>query len=200
MDAAKAYEVHARKFLDARDSSLVGADVVERWASTLPAETEVVEIACGGGYPITRALTESGLSVWAIDASPTLLETFRSRFPNIPTQCSSVLESNYFARKFGAAISIGLIFLLKEPEQMAMLQCVSEILLPSGRFLFTAPVEVGTRQDLTTGQECRSLGRDRYVHALNEAGLRLVGTYIDEGKSNYYEAEKVRKPMPKNTA
>jgi SAM-dependent methyltransferase len=200
MDAARAYEANAQKFLDARDNSLVGADIVQRWARTLPAGTEVVEIACGGGYPITRALVEAGLSVWAIDASPTLLERFRSRFPNTPTQCSSVLESDYFGRKFGAAISIGLIFLLGESEQIAMLHRVSDILLPGGRFLFTAPVQVGIWRDMSTGHECQSLGRDRYVEALNEAGLRLVSTYVDEGKSNYYEAEKVRSPAAERAA
>lgn len=200
MDAEKAYETHAQEFLDARDDSLVGADIVERWARTLPAGTEVVEIACGGGYPVTRVLVDAGLSIWAMDASPTLLERFRSRFPGIPTQCASVLESDFFGRKFGAAISIGLMFLLRESEQITVMHRVSEMLLPGGRFLFTAPVEVGTWQDILTGHKCQSLGRDRYVQALNEAGLRLVSTYVDEGQSNYYEAEKTRCRAPRGAA
>jgi len=35
-------------------------------------------------------------NVWAIDASPTLLERFRLRFPSVPAQCSLALESDYF--------------------------------------------------------------------------------------------------------
>jgi cyclopropane fatty-acyl-phospholipid synthase-like methyltransferase len=194
MDSARAYELHARKFLEARDRSRVGAEIVAQWAGSLAPGTEVVEIACGGGYPVTRALVQSGLSVWAIDASPTLLRTFRSRFPDIPTRCSSVLDSDYFERKFGASIAIGLIFLLEDSEQTAMLLRVSEILLPGGRFLFTAPVDVGTWQDVTTGRECRSLGRHGYLKAMSEAGLRLVGTHVDEGENHYYEAEKVNGP------
>ena len=190
MSSASAYEAHALQFLDARDRSLIGADIVSRWARSLPAGTDVVEIACGGGYPVSRALVEAGVRLWAIDASPTLLETFRSRFPGVPTQCEPALESDFFGRKFGAAIAIGLVFLLEESEQLALLHRASEILLPGGRFLFTAPVQTMTWRDITTGQESRSLGEERYVQALQSAGFRVIGTHVDEGENNYYEAQR----------
>ena len=109
-----------------------------------------------------------------------------------PTQCALALESDYFGRQFGAAISIGLLFLLEASEQVALLRRVSEILLPGGRFLFTAPIETGTWRDTTTGHECRSLGRARYVEALENAGFCVIGTHVDEGRNNHYEAQKVR--------
>lgn len=195
MSSASAYEAHAHEFLAARDGSPIGAEIVGHWARSLPAGTEVIEIACGGGYPITRALVEAGLKLWAIDASPTLLETFRLRFPAIPTQCSSALECDYFGRKFGAAVSIGLIFLLEEAQQMALLHRVGEILLPNGRFLFTAPIETGTWRDLATGHRCRSLGEARYVQALESAGFRVVGTHVDQGQNNYYAVQKIPQAM-----
>jgi cyclopropane fatty-acyl-phospholipid synthase-like methyltransferase len=191
MSAASAYEAHAREFLAARDRSPMGADIVRHWARSLPAGTEVVEIACGGGYPVTRALLEAGVKLWAIDASPTLLETFRARFPDIPTQCSLALDSDYFGRKFGAAVSIGLLFLLEESEQVALLRRVSEILQPGGRFLFTAPVQTATWLDLITGRECRSLGEARYAEVLESAGFRVMGTRVDEGENNYYHVQKL---------
>jgi len=57
--------------------------------------------------------------------------------------------------------------------------------------LFTAPLETGTWADTTTGHECRSLGQERYESILNEAGFRVVATYEDEGRNNYYDAERV---------
>lgn len=191
MNSASAYEMHAHEFLAERDKWQVGAGIVASWAKALPVGTDVIEIACGGGYPVSRVLVEAGVNLWAIDASPTLLERFRSRFPTIPTQCALALQSDYFARQFGAAISIGLVFLLEPSEQVALLRRVSEILLPGGRFLFTAPVEIGTWRDTTTGHECRSLGRARYVETLESAGFCVVGTHVDEGKNNHYEVQKV---------
>lgn len=169
----------------------MGAGIVSRWARSLPPGADVVEIACGGGYPVSRALVEAGVRLWAIDSSPTLLERFRSRFPDVPTQCALALESDYFGRKFSAAIAIGLMFLLEESEQIALLQRVSEILLPDGRFLFTAPVQTATWRDITTGHPCRSLGEQRYVEVLESAGFRVVGTHVDQGENNYYEVQKV---------
>lgn len=190
MNSASIYEAHAHEFLAARDRSVIGADIASDWARSLPAGTDVIEIACGGGLPVTQALVTAGVNVWAIDASPTLLEKFRSRFPVIPTRCSSALECDYFGRKFGAAISIGLIFLLEESEQIALLHRVSEILVPNGRFLFTAPIQTGTWRDTCTGHECRSLGVARYGKALEDAGFHLIGTRVDQGENNYYEVQK----------
>jgi cyclopropane fatty-acyl-phospholipid synthase-like methyltransferase len=197
MNSASAYEMHALEFLAARDRSPIGADVVAHWAGELPAGTDVIEIACGGGYPVTQVLVDIGVNLWAIDASPTLLARFRSRFPGVPAECSLALESDYFGRKFGAAISIGLLFLLEESEQVALLRRVSEILLPDGRFLFTAPIETGTWRDTTTGHECRSLGRARYLETLESAGFCVIGTHVDKGKNNHYDAQKVSVRGPK---
>jgi len=190
-DAARFYETQAMKYLDDRDRSRVGTGIVQSWARSLPSGSSVVEIACGGGYPITRVLVDSGLTVWAVDSSPTLLRQFRLRFPAIPTQCTSALDSDYFGRTFDAVTSIGFLFLLRENEQLAFLHRVSEILRMRGRFLFTAPVEMGAWQDLTTGLECWSLGRATYTRALEREGFRVIRTHIDESENNYYEAEKI---------
>lgn len=194
MDAASFYEAQALNYLDTRDRSGVGVEIVRNWAKSLPSGSTIVDIACGGGYPITKTLVDAGLVVWVIDSSPTLLKQFRLRFPTIPTQCASALKSDYFGRTFDAVISIGLVFLLHEDEQLAFFRRASEILVPRGRFLFTAPVEIGTWQDVTTSLECRSLGRIAYTRALERVGFRLVRTHIDEGENNYYEAEKINGP------
>lgn len=190
-DAVRFYETQALNYLDTRDRSGVGVEIVRNWAKSLPPGSTIVDIACGGGYPITRVLVDSGLVVWVIDTSPTLLKQLRLRFPMIPTQCASALGSDYFGRTFDAVISIGFLFLLGENEQLVFLRRVSEILRPHGRFLFTAPIEMGTWQDVTTGLECCALGRATYTRALEREGFRLIRTHIDEGENNYYEAEKI---------
>lgn len=170
MDAATAYERHAREFLRGRDRSSIGADVVRRWARGLPRGAEVMEIACGGGYPVTRELVDAGLDVWAIDSSSTLVSEFRSRFPGVPIRCESVQDNDFFARTFDGAVAVGLLFLLPAPEQAAVFAQVADALVPGGLFLFTAPKE---------------------PLLLEEAGLRILDTYEDEGKNNYYVTEKL---------
>lgn len=189
-DSVSAYENHAHKFLNARDRSTIGIPVIEQWAHSLPASSDVLEIACGGGIPVTHTLALAGLKLWAVDSSPTLISEFKFRFPEIPVECAHALESNYFGRKFSAVISIGLIFLLCEDDQVRLIHHVSQLLLPGGRFLFTAPVEIGIWTDRNTGHKCRSLGRERYKSILQEAQFRILDTYEDEGRNNYYDVER----------
>ena len=101
------------------------------------------------------------------------------------------MESDYFERKFSAVISIGLIFLLSEDDQVVLIRRVSELLSPGGRFLFTAPVEIGIWTDMNTGHKCRSLGQERYESILREAQFHVLDTYVDEGRNNYYEVKRV---------
>jgi cyclopropane fatty-acyl-phospholipid synthase-like methyltransferase len=192
MDSAEAYEAHARDFLRGRDPSPIGTRVVDQWSRSLRTGASVIELACGGGYPITRALAAAGLKLRAIDSSPTLVAEFRSRFPAIPVQCAKVQESGFFGQMYEGAIAIGLIFLLSESDQGALISRVAGILEPGGKFLFMAPIEKGDWIDMNTGVECRSLGQASYENHLREAGFRVVATYSDTGHNNYYDAELIR--------
>jgi len=192
MDSVEAYEVHAHEFLRRRDQSLVGARVVQEWSRKLPTGATVIELACGGGHPITRVLSQAGLLLWAVDSSPTLVAAFRSRFPAIPVQCATVQDTDFFGRTYDAAVAIGLIFLLAEPDQAAFISRVAEIIVPGGRFLFTAPTQVHQWTDVNTGAVCKSLGQARYEAILREAGFGVPATFVDRGENNYYDAERVK--------
>jgi cyclopropane fatty-acyl-phospholipid synthase-like methyltransferase len=192
MDSVEAYEVHAHEFLRRRDESLIGSRVVEQWSRTLPAGASVIELGCAGGEPITRVLDEAGCRVRAIDSSPTLVAAFRSRFPAIPVQCARVQDTDFFGRTYDAAVAVGLVFLLAEPDQAALIARMAEVIVPGGRFLFTAPTQLHEWTDVNTGAACRSLGQERYEKLLSEAGFRVLSTFVDRGENNYYDAERVR--------
>jgi cyclopropane fatty-acyl-phospholipid synthase-like methyltransferase len=194
VNSIEAYEKYALQFLRCRDHSRVGVRAVERWARSLKPKAIVLELGCGGGIPVTRTLVEAGLNLWAIDSSPTLVATFRDRFPDIPVRCASVLQSDFFQRTYEAVISIGLVFLLDEEGQLKMLSRVAKILRPGGSFLFTAPVEAGEWADAVTGHKCMSLGEAVYLKELRNSGFEDAGCYNDSGENNYYEVKKVMRP------
>lgn len=192
MDSTDAYESHAAEFLRNRDRSPIGSKVVGKWARTLRSGSAVIELGCGGGYPITQVLHSSGLRLWAVDSSPTLVARFESRFPDVPIQCCRVQECTFFHQQYDGVIAIGLIFLLPEPDQCELIASVARMLLPGGLFLFTAPIERGDWVDMNTGLLCRSLGKAVYTHQLDIAGLKTVDTFIDAGDNNYYHTQRFR--------
>ncbi|MBX9614473.1 MAG: class I SAM-dependent methyltransferase, partial [Caulobacteraceae bacterium] len=112
--------------------------------------------------------------------------------PGVPVACEPVETSSLFDRTFDGAVAIGLIFLLPEADQRALITRVARALTPGGRFLFTAPAEACDWTDTLTGQTSRSLGEDEYRRLLHAAGLSLTTTALDAGGNHYLEAVKAR--------
>src|SRR5262245_60327577 len=142
VDRSNGYEGVAAEFLAGRGgprSARIGAEMVRKWARQLPAGTTVLELGCGSGVPITEVLVEEGLAVHGVDAAPSLVAAFKVRFPGTPVACEPVEESAFFGRQFDAVLSWGLMFLLPEPDQLALIRRIGDVLKPGGRLLFTSP-------------------------------------------------------------
>jgi cyclopropane fatty-acyl-phospholipid synthase-like methyltransferase len=193
-DPSNGYEGVAGEFLAGRGrapSTAVGAREVRDWARTLPSGAAVIDLGCGSGLPITKVLVSEGLTVYGIDASPSLVEAFRHSFPAIPIACESVQDSSFFDRMFDGVVAWGLIFLLLPEQQRRLIQRVADSLVPGGRFLFTscAGVEPLDWNDAMTGLESRSLGAAEYRKLFSQAGLSVSRAYEDEGQ-NHFDARK----------
>jgi 2-polyprenyl-3-methyl-5-hydroxy-6-metoxy-1,4-benzoquinol methylase len=197
-ERSNGYERVAPEFLAGRgsartSSTAIGVNAVRDWARSLPSGAAVIDLGCGPGLPITEVLVREGLNVYAIDASPSLVDAFRRNLPGVPVACEAVEDSTFFGRTFDAAIAWGLIFLLPAEQQRRLIQRIAQRLRPEGRFLFTscggrAPL-VWT--DAMTGLESRSLGADEYERELTAAGMSLIRQYEDEGENHYFDAVKV---------
>ncbi len=186
-DLSEGWDGIAGQFLTFRSN--VGAELVRIWArENLPPGGVVVDIGCGSGVPITKVLSEEGLEVFGIDASPTLLEVFRHNFPDAQSACEAGQDSRFFNRQFDAVVAVGLLFLLAERDQRKLIKGVAQALRPGARFLFSAPRERCEWEDLLTGRRSISLGQDEYERVLVGSGLVLLGGHTDEGSNHYYEA------------
>jgi len=185
LDRSNGWEAVAGRFVAER--SRIGAESVRSWSRRLPAGAAVLDLGCGAGVPVSETLIEGGCRVWGVDASPSLVEAFRRRFPGVPVACEPAEESDFFGRSFDGVVAIGLMFLLPPDSQREILRRVASALHPGGRFLFTAPTQVATWTDLLTGRPSISLGDAEYRRALADAGLAVLGELVDEGENHYYD-------------
>lgn len=183
-DSANGYEAAAELFMARR--SQIGAETVRAWARTLPPGGAVLDLGCGHGVPISQALIEEGLALYGVDASLRLTEAFRRRFPGVPVAHETVEESPFFNRTFDGVVAVGLMFLLPIETQRTLIRRVAAVLNEVGKFLFTAPEQPCTWTDVLTGGPSQSLGRQRYEEIAGQAGLRLVGTALDDGENYYF--------------
>ena len=166
----------------------MGVLQVTEWAKALNVCSKVLDIGCGNGIPVTQAVHGQGHTIFAIDSSMSMIHAFKQQFPNVTAKCEAVEHSDFFGETYDGVIAIGIMFLLEESEQLAMIERVSDILLPGGQFLFSAPIESGKWNDFMTEQESLSLGIDAYEQALSLSGMQLLNCFSDEGDNNYYSA------------
>jgi 2-polyprenyl-3-methyl-5-hydroxy-6-metoxy-1,4-benzoquinol methylase len=188
-DRSNGYDAIAHHFIGARDRN-IGGSTVREWSQSLPRGASVLDLGCGFGEPISRVLIEEGFNLYGVDASPRLVDAFRSRFPNVPVECATVEESSFFDQQFDAVVAWGLIFLLPEEAQAFLIQKVAVALHPGGRFLFTSEKTALRWEDSLTDRVSISLGSDIYRALIEGAGLTLTGEASDVGENAYYFASK----------
>jgi len=193
IESSNGWEAIAPAFIeDSRRRSAVGVAVVRQWAARFGPGTAILDLACGPGTERSEALRVRGGLLFAVDASPTLLASYRARIPSALTACETAERTSFFGRQFDGVLAWGLLFLLPVEAQAAVVRRVAETLRPAGSFLFTAPAQVGEWADLSTGRKSASLGRDAYLGLLEDAGLTLVAEHEDDGCNHYYEAVRGR--------
>jgi 2-polyprenyl-3-methyl-5-hydroxy-6-metoxy-1,4-benzoquinol methylase len=188
-DNSNGYEAIAEAFTRARTVS-IGPQIVRNWAKRLQPGASVLDIGCGNGVPISEALLQEGFAVYGVDASETLVDKFRKRFPNATVECSSAEVSLFFNRTFDAVLAWGLMFILPAQTQRSLIGKVARALNRHGHFLFTSPKEACSWMDGMTGLPSISLGHEVYEQELAAHGLVLVGNDEDEGENYYYFATK----------
>jgi SAM-dependent methyltransferase len=187
-DASHGYEELADEFMRRRDD-FIGKAEVRQWAGEFAPGAEVLELGCGHGV-ISQVLVDAGVTLSAVDASPSLLRAFRERFPGVETECAAAEAAMLMGRAFGGILAWGLIFLLEEDQQRTVLSRAARALRPGGRLLFTAPIQVVEWIDIMTRQPSRSLGVDEYERILRNEGLEVSWGVRDEGENHYYFARK----------
>lgn len=190
MDKSNGYEDHAATFIRCRSKGIngIGAREVRLWAKSLPPNATVLDVGCGIGLPISQALVDEGLTVYGIDASPSMVEGFRQNFPDITVACEAAEDSSFFNRQFDAIIAWGLMFLLPAETQEVVFQKMANALYTGGKLLFTAPSTKMKWEDAITEIESVSLGAERYKELLEASGLSLIEEFEDEGENHYYHA------------
>lgn len=189
-DHSNGYEACATDFIKHRSTTSIGVSTVRIWANTSPHGSAILDMGCGNGLPITKCLTDAGHHLYGVDASPSMVTSFRKNLPEVPVQCESVETSSFFNQTFDGVVAWGLLFLLTEQAQQDLIMRVGQIIHPGGQFLFTAPRHKCTWTDVLTGKESRSLGQYDYTKLLTHAGFKHISTMTDEGQNNYFLASK----------
>jgi SAM-dependent methyltransferase len=163
-------------------------------ALSIPSGSVVVDVGCGNGLPITRALLCAGHRVIGLDSSSAMLTRFRRNCPEAFPVKGVVQHCPFADCVFDAAVAWGVIFHLKPEDAVRAIANISRILKQGGSFLFTAGDvdDFDGTEGKMNGVVFRyfSYSIDNYRRILGDNGFTLVDFHTDSGNNGYYLAQK----------
>lgn len=188
------YDLIAEWYQSERHAEIGVAEVAE-FAASLPSGARVLDIGCGNGIPITRALLGATHRVFGIDASREMLARFRVNCSSAPAVRGRVESLPFVDASFDAAVAWGVIFHLSQPDEAHALASVSRVLRPGGAFLFTAGKidDADGFEDTMAGVllPYYSFSTDGYRALLAASDLTLLDVHTDAWANTYYRARKI---------
>ena len=192
----KVYDKIFDWYVSARNPE-AGVEVIRKFTQNIQQRSKILDIGCGYGFPIANTLCQLGFKPYGIDSSTKMVTRFKEDLPDVPVQCSNVLDSDFFNILFDAVIAYGFIFHLPQDRQIKVIEKVSEHLKCDGYFLFSSGDEDGEQM---TPPECNggerfmtySMSRSNYERTLNENSMILKDHYIEkEFGGTIYIAKKI---------
>ena len=167
-------------------------------ASSIPRESLVLDIGCGNGLPITRALLSSGHRVIGLDSSSAMLANFRHNCPETFAVRGIVQSCPFADCTFDAAVAWGVMFHLNPEDAIRAIANVSRIVKRGAPFLFTSgdADSFDGKEGKMNGVTFRyfSYSVHRYRRILGDHGFTLVDVHVDSGNNTYYVAKKAEPP------
>jgi SAM-dependent methyltransferase len=142
--------------------------ILERiWLPRVPDGARVLDVCCGTGF-LARLLTERGLRVTGVDASPEMIACARRRAPAAALHVADIADFRT-ADRFDAAVSTfdSLNHILGHDRLEAALRNVAETLGPGATFVFDVLFEEAYQ---TRWGEGFSIVRDDHVLTITGSG------------------------------
>lgn len=154
---------------------------LERLTAHLPKASSILDLGCGGGIPIARYLIERGFRVTGVDASSTMIELWRSRFPDNRALLADMRRLE-LGERFNGIIAWDSFFHLPQDDQRSMFQTFARHATPDSALLFTSGPSRGEAVGTLRGESLyhASLDPEEYESLLAENGFVVRDHLVDD--------------------
>jgi SAM-dependent methyltransferase len=152
---------------------------LKRLIDLLEADARILDIGCGGGVPVTLALSRRG-SVVGIDISAVQVEQARRQVPNATFVHGDISSQAFEASSFDAIVAYYALFHIPREEQGPLLERIASWLRPSGYLLAT--LATSSHPGYTeanffgTTMYWSHFERDWYTDALRDLGFEILAS------------------------
>ncbi|HEY5337878.1 MAG TPA: class I SAM-dependent methyltransferase [Rhizomicrobium sp.] len=163
-----AYDTIAEHYLEWSRESRVRTHYLTQFLSLLPPQGRVLELGCGAGIPVTKALAAQA-QVTAVDISPRQIAHARKNVPSASFFCADMMALEFPVQSFDAVCAFYAITHLPREEHGALFSHIARWLKPGGVFL----ASLGASE--SDGEMADWHGAPNYFsHPTAEESLRLL--------------------------
>jgi SAM-dependent methyltransferase len=156
----------------------------------LPAGAAVLDLGCGNGLPVSRALADR-FEVLGVDLSPVQIERARRLVPRARFEVADMTELRMPAASFDGVVATYSLIHVPLEDQPRLLRRIRGWLRPGGVFLATVGAEAWTgSEDDWLGSGARMwwshADEATYLRWLAEAGFTILErTFVPEGAGGH---------------
>ncbi|MCW6536088.1 class I SAM-dependent DNA methyltransferase [Sphingomonas lycopersici] len=169
------YDRHGAAWAALRGDRLPEQAWLDRFCALLAPGSTVLDIGCGSGVPIARALINRGFDVTGVDASPTMLALFRANLPTAPAHLADMRRLS-LGRRFAGLLAWDSFFHLPPADQRGMFARFAAHAAPGAALMFTSGTSEGSAIGKLEGEPLYhgSLSPDEYRNLLAAAAFDVI--------------------------
>lgn len=180
----ESYNRLGSRYAEAR-SRTTGLDFVERAVRGLAPGSQVLDVGCGPGVPITRFLADRGFQVTGVDVSDEQLGLAAQEVPQATLLAGDICDLDLAERRYDAVVAWDSVFHIPRAKHVALFDKLARCLRPGGRLLITGGGSAGEFTDVMLGERLFYSGYapDLVAAQLAAAGLTIVEQVLDDRSS-----------------
>jgi SAM-dependent methyltransferase len=169
------YQRHAQAWANDRGTAPAEGDWLLRFRALLPEPACVLDIGCGSGDPIARALVNAGCAVTGVDSAPAMIDMCRSKFP-VQTWHVGDMRMLRLNAAFDGVLAWDSFFHLCPDDQRLMFPIFRTHAAPRAALMFTSGTSHGEAIGSLRGEKLyhASLDPAEYSALLAENGFAVL--------------------------
>lgn len=187
----RGYDALSRRYDEATGADSKYGEWIQPLIARLEPGSRILDLGCGSGVPVARALTAAGHHVVGVDISEVQISRARELVPDGEFVNADVMGVEFPAESFDAVVSLYALIHMPLDEQPQLLARVANWLQPGGKFVCTTGHTAWTGTDdnwLDGGAAMWWSHADAATYRgwLTDAGFTIDSeTFVPEGNSGH---------------
>ncbi|HZX08412.1 class I SAM-dependent methyltransferase [Kribbella sp.] len=187
----RGYDVLSQRYDEATGADSKYAPWIAELLTRLTPGSRVLDLGCGSGVPIARALTTAGHHVLGVDISEVQISRAREQVPDAEFVNADALTLELAAGSLDAVVSLYALIHIPLDDQPLLLERIARWLRPGGFFLCTTghTAWTGTEDDWLGGGTTMWWSQTdaaTYRRWLTDAGLTVeTELYVPESSGGH---------------